>query len=534
MASLDATRGDTLRPRHLLTLATISIVVIGCLSVLSAADGASTGSAFSYFAKAAGFGAFGLAVMVFLGRGGRRGTGGLVWAHRLTLALLVIGFAGVLFVMLPTPITPTINGAKRWIVLGPFTIQPSEILKPALVLHMAATLARDPWRTRSLYDLRPLLLVCGAALGLIAHQDLGSALVTGGIVMTVLFAAGVPMRMLGVLIGIAAAGATILTLIAPERIERLTVFLAPFADRFDAGFQITNGLMAIGSGGVFGQGIGEGWQKHVIPEPQTDFILPVIMEEIGLLGATVIMALYVAIVMLGLRIARGTQDPYDRLVATGLSAIILWQAALNIWVVLGIAPLTGVPLPLISAGSTSQLILLAVVGLLLDIDRRSGLPTLPLVLPQPAPRAVRRIAPPADVAPDPQPGELRVVDQRPAPAAPHPARNAKTSSPSAAKGGTDPATGGRGSVSGRRRSPFPQPRTAAPAAPVAGGPAPSVVERVAGLEVLSDGTVRLPNGRIGRPKNPIALPDGRVLMPDGTLVSRERAALATSRARSSR
>ena len=505
MAQVSAIRSGTLRPRHLLTLATVSIVVIGALSVLSAADGASAGSAFGYFAKAAGFGALGCGLMVFLGRGGRGGNGGLIWAHRFTLVLLIAGFAGVVFVMLPTPITPTINGAKRWIVLPGFTIQPSEILKPALVLHLAAVIARDPWRTRSLKDMRPALLVCLAALALIAHQDLGSALVTGAMVMTLLFAAGVPARMLGVLVGAAAAGATLLTMIAPERIERFTVFLHPFADRFDSGFQITNGLMAIGSGGVFGNGIGESLQKHILPEPQTDFILPVIMEEIGLAGATVIMVLYVSIVLLGLRIARSTEDPYERLVATGLTAIVMWQAALNIWVVLGIAPLTGVPLPLISAGSTSQLILLAVIGLLIDIDRRSATPTIPLVMPQPAPRAMRP-APRPDPEPAPMPGELRVVDQR-LPTAP-------VTAPAAAVPGNDPVRE-RGVVSASRR-------------PQGTGAAPTIVERVAGMEIRSDGTVRLPNGRIGRPKSPIALPDGRVLMPDGKVVSRERAALASA------
>ncbi len=501
MEQTSVIRPGAVRPRHLLTVATVSIVVIGCLSVLSAADGASAGSAFAYFAKAAGFGAIGLGLMVFLGRGGRGGRGGLIWAHRFSMALLVIGFAGVIFVMIPTPITPAINGARRWISFGGFTIQPSEILKPALVLHLAAVIARDPWRTRSLKDLRPVLAVCGAALALIAHQDLGSGLVTGAVVMTLLFIAGVPTRMLGVLVGVAASGAGMLTIIAPERIERFTVFLHPFADRFDSGFQITNGLMAIGQGGLFGNGIGESLQKHILPEPQTDFILPVIMEEIGLLGATVIMLLYVVIVSLGLRIARSTHDPYDRLVATGLSAIVLWQAALNIWVVLGIAPLTGVPLPLVSAGSTSQLILLGVIGLLIDVDRRSATPTVPLVLPQPEPRTARPAAPAPVTALEPDSGELRVVDQRPLAPAPRPdasPRRSPTVSPS--------RTGGR-------------------------GVAPVVVERVANMEILSDGTVRLPNGRIGRPKSPIALPDGRVLMPDGKITSRERAALASAPSR---
>ncbi|MBJ7470958.1 MAG: FtsW/RodA/SpoVE family cell cycle protein [Solirubrobacteraceae bacterium] len=532
MHQMAAIRSGAVRPRHQLTVATVSLVVIGCLAVLSAADGSSTGSAFSYFLKTALFGIVGIGLMVFLGRGGRSGNGGLVLAHRFTSILLGLGVAGVIFVMLPTPITPTINGAKQWIVIpGGFTLQPSELLKPALVLHLAAALARDPWRVRSWTELRPVLLTAGGVLGVIGMQDLGSALVTGAIVITILFIAGVPMRMLGLMMLGAALGAGALTLMAPERVERFTVFLAPFADRFDAGFQITNGLMAIGSGGVFGHGIGESLQKHIIPEPQTDFILPVIMEEVGLLGATIVMALYLWTITLGLRIARESGQPYDRLVAAGLTSILLWQAGLNIWAVLGIAPLTGVPLPLISAGGSSEVLILGVVGLLIDIDRRTSMGAGALVVPTEPPRVVPKpvAVPVADsprtAPPEPQPGELRVVDQRPAPSEPIAApsdASAQTSPHDAARGSNAPATRRRGSVSGRRRSPG--------RASAAADTAPRVIERVGGMEILADGTVRLPGGRVGRPKSPIALPDGRVLMPDGKLVSREQAALLVARA----
>lgn len=533
MDQTSAIRSGALRPRYQLTVATATLVVIGCLAVLSAADGSSTGSAFSYFAKTALFGVVGIGLMLWLGRGGKHGRGGLALAHQYTAVLLGLGIAGVIFVMLPTPITPTINGAKQWIVLpGGFTIQPSEILKPALVLWMAAALAKDPWRVRSWRELQPVLVVAGVALGVIAMQDLGSALVTGAIVLTVLFIAGMRLRMVATLVAAAAVGAALLTLAMPERVERFTVFLAPFADRYDAGFQITNGLMAIGSGGMFGHGIGESLQKHIIPEPQTDFILPVIMEEVGLLGATAIMALYLWVISLGLRIARESSEPYDRLVAAGLTSILLWQAGLNIWAVLGIAPLTGVPLPLISAGGSSEVILLAVIGLLMDIDRRSSMPSVRLVTPTDAPPALapaRLHVPLRHTPPDPQPGELRVVDQRRAASAPSepsvdasasaPAPDAKSSLQEAAGGAPVPATRRRGSVAGRRRQ--------GPGAAAAG---PQVVEAIGGIEILSDGTVRLPGGRIGRPKSPLALPDGRVLMPDCSVVSREEAARRTAAA----
>ncbi len=492
----------TIRPRHLLLVATVALTVVGALCVLSAADGASTGTPFGYFFKAVLFGALGTGLMLFLGRGGM---GGLALAHRLTVALLVVGFAGVIFVLIPTPITPMINGARRWISLPGMTIQPSEILKPALVLYLAMVLAREPWRLTSLATLRAPLLVCGAALALVAKEDLGSALVTGGVVMVMLFAAGAPGRVLGSLMGLGALAAAGLTAIAPERIERIAVFLNPFEDRYGAGFQISNGLFAISTGGVAGRGIGSGIEKHILPEPQTDFILAVITEEVGLIGITLIMALYVAIVVLGLRIARGTQDPYERLVATGLTAIVMCQAALNIWVVLGIAPLTGVPLPLISAGGTSQLIMLGVVGLLLDIDRRSARPRVPLVLPSEPPRAAPAPVPAAVAPPEPVSHAgpiLRVLDRRPAPAA----RQALPRTPREVR------------ISDRRPQPAPRPE-----------PHPAIVERIGELALLADGSVLLPNGKVGRPRQPFALPDGRVLMPDGRVVSRERAVLAARR-----
>lgn len=491
MGSAAEIRAERLRPRHLLLIATIALVVIGCLAVLSAASGSATGGAFGYFVKAAVLGTAGCILMAWLGRGGPGSAGGMVMVHRASKLLLALGFAGVLFVLVPTPITPQINGARQWITLPGFTIQPSELLKFALVLFVAATLAREPWRARTVEGLRPVLLVSGAALAVVGFEDLGTALVIGAILMTLLFIAGTPGRVLALLLGAAVGAAAMMAVVSPERIERLAVFLHPFDDRYGAGFQITNGLMAIGNGGLWGQGLGESWQKFVIPEPQTDFILAVIVEEVGLLGATLVMALYVSIVLLGLRIARGTSDPYERLVATGISSIVLWQAALNIWVVLGIAPLTGVPLPLISAGSTSQLVLLAAIGVLLDIDRRTQMPTLPLVEPLTEP--VRREPAPRPAIVEPAAGELRVVDQRPPP--PHPERTPQTDLP--------------------RRAPAPAP-----------GTTPRVIARTGGLEIREDGTVRLPNGKIGRPKQPIALPDGRVLLPGGELVSRERASIA--------
>ena len=299
--------------------------------------------------------------------------GGLALLPKLTPVLLGVSFVLLVAVKIPG-IGVDINGARRWIGAGPLQFQPSELMKLALVLHAAAVLATRPERLRTLQGvIGPLLVVVGCAILLIASQpDLGTALVIAFTMFSLLLVAGVPIGLLGRLGGATAVLVLLFALIDPERVSRLTAFINPWADPTDTGLQAVQGQIALGSGGLFGVGIGESVQKvFYLPEAHTDFILAVIGEELGVAGIFGLLLLYGMIGYAGLRTAKAASTRYLQLLAAGLTAMILCQALLNVFAVLGIAPITGVPLPFISSGGTSLIVLLAAMGLLLNIAARS-------------------------------------------------------------------------------------------------------------------------------------------------------------------
>ncbi len=299
---------------------------------------------------------------------------GLKLIRGLTPALLAASFALTIAVMLPG-IGVTVNGATRWLGAGPFQFQPSELLKISLILYAAMLLASRPDSVRSLGGLtRPLLLVVGAACALLMKQpDMGTAMVICFAIGALLVAAGTPIRNLATIGGILAGLAAILAIAEPYRRERLTSFLDPFSDAGDTGFQAVQSLTAIGSGGFFGVGLGESVQKiFYLPEAHTDMILAIIGEELGLLGILVVIVLYGMIGYAGLRTAKLARDRYAKLLAAGITALILCQATLNFFAVMGMAPLTGVPLPFLSYGSTNLIVLMGAMGLLLNVAATGG------------------------------------------------------------------------------------------------------------------------------------------------------------------
>jgi cell division protein FtsW len=254
--------------------------------------------------------------------------------------------------------------------------QPSELLKVSLVLYAAQLLAARPHSTKTLGGLvKPLLLVVGAACLLLLKQpDMGSAMVICLSVGALLIAAGVPMRHLALIGGTLAGLALIVALAEPYRRARLTSFLDPFSDAGDTGFQAVQALTAIGSGGFFGVGLGESVQKiFYLPEAHTDMILAIIGEEVGLVGILGVAALYGMVGYAGLRAAKAAGDLYSKLLAAGITSLILCQATLNFFAVLGMAPLTGVPLPFISYGSSNLIVLLGGMGLLLNVAATGGI-----------------------------------------------------------------------------------------------------------------------------------------------------------------
>ncbi|CAB4926635.1 unannotated protein [freshwater metagenome] len=289
---------------------------------------------------------------------------------RMTGPLLAVSMA-LLFAVKVPGLGVSVNGAQRWLGAGPLQFQPSEIAKLALVLYAARFLAERPRGLRTIKDLLPLGIVVISSVGLVLLQpDLGTALVIIFTMGAMLVAAGVPWPWIWTLGGCGAFLVSLYSLSAPYRRARLTTFLNPWDHAADAGFQSVQGQIAIGSGGVVGRGLGQSVQKiFYLPEAHTDFILAIIGEELGLLGIFGLIVLYGAFAWAGLRIAQQAKGRYAALLAGGLTSLVLCQASLNLFAVLGLAPLTGVPLPFISYGSTNLVVLLAATGLLINVAR---------------------------------------------------------------------------------------------------------------------------------------------------------------------
>jgi cell division protein FtsW len=275
-------------------------------------------------------------------------------------------------VMIPG-IGVSVNGAQRWLGAGPVQFQPSELLKVALVLYGANLLAARPRRIQTLGGLcKPLLLVVGAACVLLMKQpDMGTTLVVCFSTFCLMIAAGARRRDLGVILGVIAFLALVLAIVEPYRRARLMSFVDPWKDAGGDGFQSVQAMIAMGSGGLFGRGLGESVQKiFYLPEAHTDMILAVIGEELGVFGVTMLAGLYALIGYAGFRTAKLARDRFQKLLAAGVTSLILAQAVLNFFAVMGMAPLTGVPLPFISYGNSNMIVLLGAMGLLLGVAAR--------------------------------------------------------------------------------------------------------------------------------------------------------------------
>jgi cell division protein FtsW len=355
-----AQRRRPLEHRILLT-ATMCLLAFGAVMVYSASSATTLlqgqGNGTGDLVKYVMYGAVGLVLMRLLARDG------VAKVQSITAPLLAISFVLVLAVHIPH-VGVSVNGARRWIGPGPLQFQPSELMKLALVLYAATLLAKRPQRVHDLRELaNPLLVVVGGACLLIVTQpDLGTAMVIAFTTCTLLVAAGIPLRNLAIL----AAGT--LGLVFLYALARLTSFIDPWSHASGSGFQAVQGQIAIGSGGLFGSGPGQSVQKiFYLPEAPTDFILAVIGEELGVLGVCGLLFLYGLIAYAGLRAAKGARSLYSALIAVGMTSLIVSQATLNVFAVLGLAPLTGVPLPFVSYGSSSLIVMLAAMGLLMNV-----------------------------------------------------------------------------------------------------------------------------------------------------------------------
>ncbi|PIW37225.1 MAG: putative lipid II flippase FtsW [Candidatus Kerfeldbacteria bacterium CG15_BIG_FIL_POST_REV_8_21_14_020_45_12] len=266
-------------------------------------------------------------------------------------------------------------GAKRWINLGGFLFQPSEVVKLTFLIYLAAWLEKQGKEvTDPNFGLMPFLIMLGSLVLLIAvaQRDLGTTIVIAVISIVVYFVAGAPWRHLG-LIGLGGLMAVAaLIKVAPYRAARLTVFLNPEVDPQGIGYHVNQALLAIGSGGLFGLGLGHSRQKfNYLPEVATDSIFAIVAEELGFVFAVILVLLFLAFTIQALRVAKGASDRFGQLVAVGIAVWIGFQAFVNVGAMLSLLPLTGIPLPFISYGSSSMITLLAAAGLLANISRYS-------------------------------------------------------------------------------------------------------------------------------------------------------------------
>jgi cell division protein FtsW len=356
----------------ILYTATLCLLAFGAVMVYSASSAESllsgTGDPSFYLKRYLICGLLGLLVMHAASRHG------LQVIRAVTPIMLIGSFLLTAAVMLPG-VGVTVNGATRWLGAGPLQFQPSELLKVSLVLYTAQSLAARPRATKTLRGLfNPLLIVVTVACVLLLKQpDMGTALVICLSIGMLLVAAGTPVRLLGGVFGTLVGLAMLVALLEPYRRERLTSFLDPFSDAGDTGFQAVQALTALGSGGLFGVGLGESVQKiFYLPEAHTDMILAIIGEELGLVGILGVIGLYGLIGYAGLRAAKLARDLHSKLLAAGVTSLILCQATLNFFAVLGMAPLTGVPLPFLSYGSTNLVVLMGAMGLLLNVAATGG------------------------------------------------------------------------------------------------------------------------------------------------------------------
>lgn len=294
--------------------------------------------------------------------------------HRIAYPLLGLTLLGLILVLMPG-IGLSRGGARRWLPLGDFVFQPAELAKLALVFYLARSLAKKEKRGQSFsVKILPHLIVSGVFFGLVMMEpDFGGAVILGGIMALVLFIARAKLMHL-VYLGVTALPVMAFFLIGTDyRLRRLLVFLDPWGDASNSGFQMVQSYIAFGSGRLWGLGLGQSRQKlFYLPEAHTDFIYSVIGEELGLLGALLIIALFGLILLRGLRLAMRMDDPFAQYLAFGLTVLFGLQALIHMGVVMGLMPTKGLVLPLISYGGSAMVVNLAAAGVLLGLSRRRG------------------------------------------------------------------------------------------------------------------------------------------------------------------
>jgi cell division protein FtsW len=356
-----------------LLLTVLMLVIIGVVMVYSSSSvvALTTYDDSSYFLKRQILSILvGLTLMAIMMRIDHR-----VFCDRKIVLTLVIISLILLGATLIPGIGKMINGSRRWLRYGMFSFQPSELAKFAFVIYMSYYIAKKGDRLRNFMNgIVPAYVACGVFLALAALQpDFGAAMTIAGVAFILLFAGGANLIHLGGTVLAVVPLVYIAVAHSAYRSRRIFSFLDPWADPQGAGHQIIQSFLAFGSGGIFGRGLGESRQKFLfLPERHSDFIYAVIGEELGLIGALVVLILFLVLLWRGVRVALDTTDPFSRMLALGITLLICLQGVINMSVVTGLLPTKGIALPFVSYGGSSLVITLAAMGVLLNISKESG------------------------------------------------------------------------------------------------------------------------------------------------------------------
>jgi cell division protein FtsW len=355
-------------PDFILILATLTLLAIGVIMVYSAS---AQWALFRYedaffFAKRqllfAGLGVFAMFFVMQID----------YWTWRTWAKVLLLCCFLLLVVVLIPGVGQVRNGAQSWIGVGAFSLQPAEFTKLALIAFLAKFLSENQKKITSFKKgLLPSLSFVLLAFGLIMLQpDLGTGVVLIGTCIVMIYVSGARVSHFVTLGLIGLAGLAVLIISAPYRIKRITSFIDPWSDPLGAGFQIIQSLYALGPGGLIGLGLGQSRQKFgYVPEPHTDFIFAILAEELGFIGGSLIVLLFSLVLWRGIRIALGAPDLYGSLLAVGIIGMVVIQVIINIGVVTGLMPVTGITLPFLSYGGSSLTLMLTALGVLLNISR---------------------------------------------------------------------------------------------------------------------------------------------------------------------
>lgn len=350
----------------ILLLASIGVIMV--LSASSAVTAANnTEKVYSVFLRHIGWLGVGLAGLVAAVR----------FDYNKLKNLAMPGFVVAVILLIAVLFSDPINGARSWINIGKHQFQPSELVKLIVVLILARILSQKQQKLSSFNDgLLPVFMVTGIIFGLILlERDLGTAMAVAMTAFIMLFAAGANISHLMGLVSVGLAAAASAIYFAPYRMRRVITFIDPWSDKTDAGYQITQSLFAIGSGGFFGVGLGKSLQKYKhLPEQYTDFIFSILTEETGFLGGIFVILLFVFFAARAYRVAKNCPDSFGSLLACGMTTMIIVEAVMNIAVATSSMPVTGVTLPFISYGGSSLIFKLVAVGILLNISRYSKEP----------------------------------------------------------------------------------------------------------------------------------------------------------------